>query len=106
MLVQGLYGYVSATDAAFSALPKATLDAAMADPKGLLTSVLAYHVVEGKLSPEMLAGTHRTLQGGTIEITGSGENFKVNGQSGVVCGNVQTANATVYIIDNVLLPKG
>jgi uncharacterized surface protein with fasciclin (FAS1) repeats len=106
MLVPGLYGYVSATDAAFSALPKATLDAAMADPKGLLTSVLAYHVVEGKLSPEMLAGTHRTLQGGTIEITGSGENFKVNGQSGVVCGNVQTANATVYIIDNVLLPKG
>jgi hypothetical protein len=47
------------TDAAFSALPKATLDAAMADPKGLLTSVLAYHVVEGKLSPEMLAGTTR-----------------------------------------------
>ena len=94
------------TDAAFSALPKATLDAAMADPKGLLTSVLAYHVVEGKLSPEMLAGTHKTLQGGTIEVTGSGEDFKVNGQSSVVCGNVQTANATVYIIDNVLMPKG
>jgi uncharacterized surface protein with fasciclin (FAS1) repeats len=94
------------TDAAFSALPKATLDAAMADPKGLLTSVLAYHVVEGKLSPEMLAGTHKTLQGGTIEITGSGEDFKVNGRSSVVCGNVQTANATVYIIDNVLMPKG
>jgi uncharacterized surface protein with fasciclin (FAS1) repeats len=94
------------TDAAFSALPKATLDTAMADPKGLLTSVLAYHVVEGKLSPEMLAGTHKTLQGGTIEITGSGENFKVNGRSSIVCGNVQTANATVYIIDNVLMPKG
>jgi uncharacterized surface protein with fasciclin (FAS1) repeats len=94
------------TDDAFSALPKATLDAAMADPKGLLTSVLTYHVVEGKLSPEMLAGTHETLQGGTIEITGSGEDFKVNGQSSVVCGNVQTANATVYIIDNVLMPKG
>jgi uncharacterized surface protein with fasciclin (FAS1) repeats len=94
------------TDAAFSALPKATLDAAMADPKGLLTSVLAYHVVEGRLSPEMLAGAHKTLQGGTVEITGSGENFTVNGQSSVVCGNVQTANATVYIIDNVLMPKG
>jgi uncharacterized surface protein with fasciclin (FAS1) repeats len=94
------------TDDAFSALPKATLDAAMADPKGLLTSVLTYHVVEGKLSPEMLAGTHETLQGGTIEITGAGKDFKVNGQSSVVCGNVQTANATVYIIDNVLMPKG
>ena len=94
------------TDAAFSALPKATLDAAMADPKGLLTSVLAYHVVEGRLSPEMLAGTHKTLQGGTLEIAGTGDAFKVNGQSSVVCGNVQTANATVYIIDNVLMPKG
>ena len=73
-------------------------------PRGL--GVLAYHVVEGKLSPEMLAGTHTTLQGGTIEITGSGENFKANGQSSVVCGNVQTANATVYIIDSVLMPKG
>ena len=53
----------------------------------------------------MLAGTHTTLQGGTLEITGSGEDFKVNGQSSVVCGNVQTANATVYLIDNVLMPK-
>jgi uncharacterized surface protein with fasciclin (FAS1) repeats len=90
---------------AFSALPKTTMDAAMADPKGLLTTVLTYHVVEGKLTPEMLAGTHKTLQGGTLEIAGSGEDFKINGKSSVICGNVQTANATVYIIDNVLTPK-
>jgi uncharacterized surface protein with fasciclin (FAS1) repeats len=62
-------------------------------------------VVEGKLSPEQLAGTHKTLQGGTVKITGTGEDFKVNGRSSIVCGNVQTANATVYIIDNVLMPK-
>jgi uncharacterized surface protein with fasciclin (FAS1) repeats len=93
------------TNDAFSALPKTTMEAAMADPKGLLTTVLTYHVVEGKLSPEQLAGTHKTLQGGTLEITGSGEDFKVNGKSSVVCGNVQTANATVYIVDNVLMPK-
>ena len=93
------------TNDAFSALPNATLNAAMADPKGLLTTVLTYHVVQGKLSPEMLAGTHKTLQGGTLKITGSGEDFRVNGQSSVICGNVQTANATVYIIDNVLMPK-
>ena len=93
------------TNDAFSALPKTTLDAAMADPKGLLTTVLTYHVVEGKLSPEQLAGSHKTLQGGTVKITGTGEDFKVNGRSSIVCGNVQTANATVYIIDNVLMPK-
>jgi uncharacterized surface protein with fasciclin (FAS1) repeats len=93
------------TNDAFSALPKATLDAAMADPKGLLTTVLTYHVVEGKLTPDRLAGTHKTLQGDTLKITGTGEDFKVNGRSSVVCGNVQTANATVYIIDGVLTPR-
>ena len=93
------------TNDAFAALDKATLDAALADPKGLLTTVLTYHVVPGRLSPDQLAGTHETLQGGTIEVTGSGEEFTVNGTAKVVCGNVQTKNATVYIIDGVLLPK-
>ncbi len=91
-------------DGAFAAMDKATLDAAMADPKGLLTKVLTYHVVPGRLTPEMLAGTHPTLQGGTLTVAGSGEDFTVNGTAKVVCGNVQTANATVYIIDGVLLP--
>ncbi len=93
------------TNDAFGALDKATLDAALADPKGLLTTVLTYHVVPGRLSPDQLAGTHETLQGGTIEVAGSGEDFTVNGSAKVVCGNVQTQNATVYIIDGVLLPK-
>ena len=88
---------------AFAAVPKATMDAAMKDPKGLLTKVLTNHVVPGKLTPEMLAGEHKTLGGGTITVTGSGESFKV-GEANVICGNVQTANATVYIIDGVLLP--
>jgi uncharacterized surface protein with fasciclin (FAS1) repeats len=93
------------TNDAFAAVPKPTLDQALADPKGLLTTVLTYHVVQGQLAPEQLAGSHKTLQGGTLEVTGSGEDFKVNRNSGVVCGNVKTANATVYLIDQVLLPK-
>jgi uncharacterized surface protein with fasciclin (FAS1) repeats len=91
------------TDDAFAALDKATMDKAMADPKGLLTTVLTNHVVEGRLSPDMLAGDHKTLAGTTITVSGSGEDFTV-GEAKVVCGNVQTANATVYIIDGVLLP--
>ena len=93
------------TNDAFSALPKATLDKALGDPNGLLTTVLTYHVVQGQLAPDQLAGSHKTLQGGTLEVSGSGEDFKVNGNSSVVCGNIQTANATVYLIDQVLLPK-
>jgi uncharacterized surface protein with fasciclin (FAS1) repeats len=93
------------TDDAFAALDKATLDKAMADPKGLLTTVLTNHVVQGRLTPDMLAGDHKTLAGTTITVAGSGEDFTVDGDAKVVCGNVQTANATVYIIDHVLLPK-
>jgi uncharacterized surface protein with fasciclin (FAS1) repeats len=92
------------TNDAFAAMDKATLDSAMADPTGLLTKVLTYHVVQGRLTPEMLAGTHKTLNGADLTVEGSGQDFTVNGKAMVVCGNVQTANATVYIIDGVLLP--
>ncbi len=92
------------TNDAFAAMDKATLDAAMGDPAGLLSTVLTYHVVQGRLTPEMLAGTHKTLNGADLTVEGSGQDFTVNGKAMVVCGNVQTANATVYIIDGVLLP--
>ena len=91
------------TNDAFASLDKATMDKAMGDPKGLLTTVLTNHVVEGRLTPEMLAGEHKTLAGTTITVDGMGEDFTV-GKAKVVCGNVQTANATVYILDGVLLP--
>ena len=92
-------------NSAFAAMDQVTLKKALADPKGLLTTVLTYHVVSGRLSPDMLAGDHKTLQGGTVSVTGSGTDFTVNGSAKVVCGNVQTANATVYIIGGVLIPK-
>ena len=88
---------------AFAKVDPATMKKAMGDPKGLLTKVLTNHVVPGKLTPEQLPGDHKTLAGTTISVTGSGESFKV-GEANIVCGNVQTANATVYIIDDVLLP--
>ncbi|MGA8044850.1 MAG: fasciclin domain-containing protein [Dermatophilaceae bacterium] len=91
------------TDDAFAAVPQETLDAAFADPTGLLTTVLTNHVVPERLSPDMLAGDHETLAGTTITVEGSGEEFTV-GEAAIICGNVQTANATVYIIDQVLLP--
>ncbi len=91
-------------NAAFAKVDPATMKKAMGDPKGLLTKVLTNHVVPGKLTPADLAGTHKTLGGGTITVKGSGEDFTVNGKAKVICGNVTTANATVYIIDDVLLP--
>ncbi len=92
------------TNDAFAKIPKATLNKVLADKK-TLTSILTYHVVSGKLTPADLAGTHKTLQGQDLTVTGSGESFKVGDSASVICGNVQTANANVYIIDSVLMPK-
>ncbi|MER8188696.1 fasciclin domain-containing protein [Kitasatospora sp. NPDC094015] len=91
------------TNDAFNKIPKATLDAVLAD-KDKLTKILTYHVVPGKLTPAALPGEHKTLEGTSVTVTGSGEDLTVDGTAKVVCGNVPTANATVYLIDTVLMP--
>ena len=62
-----------------------------------------YHVVPGQILPSNIVGMQTTVQGGTVEVTGSGDDLQVNGAT-VICGGVATANATVYLIDTVLLP--
>ncbi|WP_432062917.1 fasciclin domain-containing protein [Streptomyces sp. S1] len=93
------------TNDAFAKIPKADLDKVLAD-KEMLTKILTYHVVGQKLTPKQLEnGTFETLQKSTLTTKGSGEEYTVNDSSKVVCGNVPTANATVYIVDTVLMPK-
>lgn len=91
-------------DTAFSALKRTTLTKLLANPSQL-GDVLTLHVVPGRIAPDQLDGSHKTLNGKTITVSGSGEDFTVNGEAKVVCGNVQTANATVYVIDRVLMPS-
>ena len=90
-------------NSAFEKIPEKDLNALLAD-KDALTAVLTYHVVGERLAPSAVAGEHETLQGDSLEVTGSGESWTVNGDSAVVCGNIQTANGTVYLIDTVLMP--
>lgn len=98
----GEFTVFAPTDAAFKKIAPATMDQLKVDAP-LLNSILTYHVVPGRLSPAQVAGIHPTAQGGTLDVTGAGNDLKVNGVS-VVCGGVQTANATVYMIDTVLMP--
>jgi uncharacterized surface protein with fasciclin (FAS1) repeats len=102
----GEFTVFAPVDSAFAKLPKATLKT-LSTPEGAKTlqTVLTYHVVSGQLSPDQVDGTHKTVQGGSVKVTGSGDNIKVNGSSSVICGGVHTANATVYLIDSVLMPK-
>jgi len=92
-------------DDAFAKLPEETVSS-LAKPRNAdtLSSVLTYHVVPGQISPSDISGEQTTVQGAAVEVTGSGDDLKVN-DANVVCGGVQTANATVYLIDSVLMPK-
>ncbi|WP_405782224.1 fasciclin domain-containing protein [Streptomyces sp. NBC_00859] len=93
------------TNDAFNKIPKAQLDKVLND-KAMLTKILTYHVVGKKLTPKMLEkGSYPTLEKSNLTTSGSGVSYKVNDASNVVCGNVPTANATVYIVDSVLMPK-
>ena len=92
-------------NAAFAKIPASSLKSVLAD-KAELTKILTYHVVAGRVTPAELASgkTLKTLEGSTVTPAMMGSSYTVNGAS-VVCGNVQTANATVYIIGSVLMPK-
>ncbi len=92
-------------NSAFAKIPSATLDKVLAD-KAELTKILSYHVASGRIPPSQFASgmSVKTLEGGTVKLSMSGGSYMVNSSS-VVCGNVQTANATVYIIDTVLMPS-
>ncbi|GAA2175458.1 cell surface glycolipoprotein Mpt83 [Arthrobacter parietis] len=91
-------------DDAFEALDAATVEALQTDAD-LLSGILTYHVVEGQLAPDEVAGTHTTLNGAELTVEGEGDSITV-GEEGaaVICGGVQTANATVYLIDSILMP--
>jgi uncharacterized surface protein with fasciclin (FAS1) repeats len=90
------------TDAAFAKIDPATINKLKTD-SDLLNSILTYHVVPGQASPAQVTGAHKTVQGGEVTVTGMGNNLKIN-DAGLVCGGVKTANATVYMIDTVLMP--
>jgi uncharacterized surface protein with fasciclin (FAS1) repeats len=93
------------TNEAFAKIPKAQLDKVLAD-KAMLTKILTYHVVGRKVTPAQLSnGSFASLEKDKVTTSGSGETFKVDDSANIVCGNVPTSNATVYIIDSVLMPK-
>lgn len=99
----GEFTVFAPVDDAFAKIDAATIDTLKTD-SALLTKILTYHVVEGQIAPSDIDGTHTTLEGQDLTVEGSGDNITVNGTSAVICGGVKTANATVYLIDTVLMP--
>lgn len=99
----GQFTVFAPTDEAFAKVDAATIEKLKTDSK-LLTDVLTYHVVAGPgADPSAVVGDHKTVQGESVKVTGSGDSLKVN-DAGVVCGGIKVANGTLYLIDTVLMP--
>ncbi|MCH8562209.1 fasciclin domain-containing protein [Nesterenkonia sp. YGD6] len=93
---------IAPTDDAFGEIPEEDLNAVVEDAD-MLTEVLTYHVIPGQMSPDEIAGEHETVNGATVTIEGEGDDLTFD-DAGLVCGGVMTSNATVYMVDAVLMP--
>jgi uncharacterized surface protein with fasciclin (FAS1) repeats len=94
------------TNAAFAAVPKATLDELAAN-RSLLVKVLEYHVVKGEVLASQVVKLHsvKTLEGANVKITLAGGNVYVN-KAKVIKTNVRASNGVIHVINEVLLPPG
>ncbi|WP_278265424.1 fasciclin domain-containing protein [Nocardia sp. AG03] len=98
----GEFTVFAPVDSAFAKIDPATIESLKTD-SATLTKILTYHVVPNQIAPADIPGTHKTVEGAEVTVTGSGDTLKV-GDANVICGGVRTANATVYMIDSVLMP--
>ncbi|WP_336087265.1 fasciclin domain-containing protein [Nocardia sp. SSK8] len=98
----GEFTVFAPVDSAFAKVDPAAIESLKTD-SAALTEILTYHVVPNQIAPQDIAGTHQTVAGAEVTVSGSGDTLKV-GDANVICGGVRTANATVYMIDSVLMP--
>lgn len=99
----GPFTVFAPTDEAFAKIPKADLDALLAD-KAKLTAVLTYHVVPGKvMAADVKAGKVKTVQGSELTVSTTG-GVKVDNAK-VVSTDVAASNGVIHVIDSVIMPK-
>lgn len=91
-------------DAAFDALGAGNLQALLAT-RADLVRVLKFHLVAGRVTPAQLAKRHvfRTVAGTKLYLAHSGRSLGVN-NAAVTCGNVLTSNATIYVVNRLIIP--
>jgi uncharacterized surface protein with fasciclin (FAS1) repeats len=91
------------TDEAFAKIPKEQLDALLKD-KAMLTKVLTYHVVPGKvMAKDVKAGKVGTVQGDSLTLATQG-GVSVD-QAKVVKADIVADNGVIHVVDRVLMPK-
>ena len=103
----GPFTVFAPTDAAFAKIPKADLDAILADKKKL-TEILTYHVVAGSVPASTVltldGKSAKTVNGAEVKIGVSGGKVTLNGNVNVTAVDVKASNGIIHVIDSVLLP--
>jgi uncharacterized surface protein with fasciclin (FAS1) repeats len=97
-------------DGAFAEIPAKDLNTMVEEgmqqgQDSTLYKVLAHHVLGEDADPSAVSGDHETLAGDELTIEGDESGMTVTDgtvTANVLCGNIPTANATVYVIDKVL----
>ena len=118
LMSAGPFTVFAPTNAAFDKLPAGTV-ATLLKPenKGMLSSVLTYHVVAGTMTSTDIAAAIRsgggiatlnTVQGGTLTGRMMGNKLVLTdakgGRSTVTIANVMQSNGVIHVVDTVLLP--
>ena len=99
----GPFTVFAPTDAAFAKVPKAKLDALLAD-KAALTKVLTYHVVPGKvMAADVKAGKVKTVEGQELTVTTKGGVMVDNAK--VVATDVAARNGVIHALATVVMRK-
>jgi uncharacterized surface protein with fasciclin (FAS1) repeats len=100
---KGPFTVFAPTDEAFAKIPKAQLDALLAD-KAKLTAVLTYHVVPGKvMAKDVKAGKVKTVQGSDLTISTTGGVMVDSAK--VTATDIVADNGVIHVIDSVIVPK-
>ena len=100
---QGPFTVFAPTDEAFAKIPKADLDALLAD-KAKLTAVLTYHVVSGKvMAKDVKAGKVKTVQGSELTVSTAGGVMVDSAK--VTKTDIVADNGVIHVIDSVVLPR-
>ncbi|MES2058697.1 MAG: fasciclin domain-containing protein [Pseudomonadota bacterium] len=114
----GPFTVFAPTNAAFAKLPAGTVDTLVKpENKAMLTTILTYHVVPGKISAAMIAAnakahkgvaTYTTVQGGTLSFMKSGKGWAIKDAKGgvakITIADVNQSNGVIHVIDSVLMP--
>lgn len=100
----GPFTVFAPTDAAFSRVPAATLNALLANQQQL-RAVLTYHVVAGRVTAAQASQltSAPTVQGETLRISATGGTVRINDAT-VTTPDLAASNGVIHVVDNVLLP--